>query len=285
MFNDSPAVTEEIKEFFKFSSNDFEHYPCTPLQSALYSATIEDPASFVYQMTWKLTESVTSEALRNAWRHVIAKNEILRSVFVSTSDGVYQVALTVAEHNIPTFTSYEDLETTLKLGLKRGFTEKSTSWVEMTTVLDPDGQEMYFIFKLHHLLFDGWSLAILMSDLNKAFDDALETTVVSFKPFVEYCLAIPQNEIQSFWSTYLSDLAVKPAFMKKLNESGSQRIEKTGFYDRNVLTEAAKSFGITEASLIKLAWALTLKLIYQSNDVIFGEVVSGRDVNVENIRK
>ncbi|KAI8893334.1 hypothetical protein BC833DRAFT_544737, partial [Globomyces pollinis-pini] len=279
-------VIDEIEEFLKLSREEFDAYPCTPLQSEMFAETMSNPSAFVYQMTWKLNEQVTLNRLRMAWIQVIEKHDILRTCFVPTSNGMFQAVLPFKPENVPLIKSSKDLNTSLSDGLKAGFTKESRSWVGMTVVSDPVSQtDQYFILKLHHIIYDGWSLAILRDDFRKAYSNQLDSDIVQFKPFVQHINSQSSTDIKRFWVDYLKGVEFDPLF-KTISQGNTYGVVESILpITRKELKNSAQRLGTTEAAICKLAWAFTLKTLYQSEDVVFGEVVSGRDVNLDKIQR
>jgi len=51
------------------------------------------------------------------------------------------------------------------------------------------------------------------------------------------------------------------------------------------ITDAAKSVGVTLAVFVKLAWAATLRKYTRQNDVVFGQVMSNRNIPVKDVQR
>jgi hypothetical protein len=58
---------------------------------------------------------------------------------------------------------------------------------------------------------------------------------------------------------------------------------QTGKLRRRIATVSLNSEGITFASILKTAWALVLARYLNTNNVVFGHLVSGRNVSLEGI--
>jgi hypothetical protein len=72
-------------------NQEYDLYPCTPLQAAMVSTSVQDPSAYVAQQVWKCTHEMDSVKLFKAWNQVIEKHSILRTTVVSTSAGIYQI--------------------------------------------------------------------------------------------------------------------------------------------------------------------------------------------------
>jgi glycerol kinase len=52
-----------------------------------------------------------------------------------------------------------------------------------------------------------------------------------------------------------------------------------------ILTDASNASNTTVATTMKLAWGFTLQLFCGVDEVVFGEIVSGRHADIPNIDK
>jgi hypothetical protein len=91
-------------------------YPTSPLQGGLLSSLVQDPSSYVIQHTFELKGTVDSKRLQVAWGKVCENYESLRTAFISTTDGLFQVVLKneATVWNLPSPWSLESKENNLK---------------------------------------------------------------------------------------------------------------------------------------------------------------------------
>ncbi|CAK4633594.1 unnamed protein product [Aphanomyces euteiches] len=264
-------VTDEIRNEWssKLCMDNSLGYPVTPLQAGMIYATLLNPSAYVLQTPFKLKSMDTVQKLRCAFERVVATDEILRTTFVATSAGVYQV--------IPLDTWTVDIETTsassldefLKSDYTRGFELGDKQFIRMRFVHIADN--VYAVLTVHHALYDGWSLPMLLNDLKDAFYGATLMKRPNFRCVVDYVAAQDESKTQLFWHTYLynsASLAPKTA-MKIENATEHVTIDST--VSMKLMTTLAQTAGVTIADLAKLSWASTLRKYARRNDVVFGE--------------
>lgn len=67
--------------------------PATPFQTDVITATAQDQSAYVGAGIWDVEQLVSPDDARRAWADVVRARDILRSVFVSTSEGIFRVGL------------------------------------------------------------------------------------------------------------------------------------------------------------------------------------------------
>ncbi|CAK4682709.1 unnamed protein product [Aphanomyces euteiches] len=212
-------VTDEIRNEWssKLCMDNFLGYPVTPLQAGMIYATLLNPSAYVLQTPFKLKSMDTVQKLRCAFERVVATHEILRTTFVATCAGVYQV--------IPLDTWTVDIETTsassldefLKSDYTRGFELGDKQFIRMRFVHIADN--VYAVLTVHHALYDGWSLPMLLNDLKDAFYGATLMKRPNFRCVVDYVAAQDESKTQLFWHTYLYNVDDTSALSKVSNEN------------------------------------------------------------------
>ncbi|MCP4176913.1 MAG: amino acid adenylation domain-containing protein, partial [bacterium] len=148
--------------------------------------------------------------------------------------------------------------------------------------------------KYHHILYDGWSNGIILSEFFEVYHSILNNKPVTFKPkvrFNEYIKEInkvQKKDINSFWQNHLLDYSLIPAFSDKIEESAELPI----FCDINYslsndlnakINDYSAKNHVSVASILYTSWGILLQKITNSNDVLFGTTISGRNVQIKHI--
>ncbi len=261
-------------------------FPCTPLQAAMFGNTIEDKNAFVARLVYKADGKWSASQICEAWKKVIQKHDILRTCFVQAKGRVYQIVRPFV-NLIPT-QSKENIQGTLDEMKEIGITTELNNWISLT-VVKPKDFETHVILQLHHCMYDGWSLNLLESDFYNFLSvetDLNLTERVSFKPFAQYIEGQDVEIRNEFWRKYLADISPPSIFIKPVSSiDKTTTISKTLPVTSKLLTDSAKLLNTTASTLMKLAWGLTLMMLSQSDDVVFAEIVSGRDVALPGIER
>lgn len=263
--------------------------PVTEMQAALIRG---GQSTITYSETWPL-EDVT--VLKYAWKTVVSMEPIFRTAFEGDGAGSYvmrlQDAAVIPWEEVVTFdrTSYE-----AEIAQRDSLVWPSFRF--RTVVYKSSGRdrsEGTIIFAVHHALLDGWSMGLLMEKVRRVAVG--ESGVVPGKPFVQAANELSrikkklEHVAMEFWdekASRFASAATGPALPKPRKrgaEDGSNEIS-IGFGElADRLRDTSRSLGVTVATMFYSAWALTQALYADSDAVVMGAILSGRDLPVEDI--
>ena len=150
----------------------------------------------------------------------------------------------------------------------------------------------------HHILMDGWSTRIVISHFFKDYYQLLSQLDIrvekeqSFKCYVKYLQNQHEEELVKYWSSYLKDYKHVARVEADFSENISAKISK----DKEYVLEFSESFSdkinsivkkehVSVLSFIHSIWGIILARINDTNDVVFGSVISDRPSEILNIEK
>ncbi|KAL2911137.1 hypothetical protein HK105_209407, partial [Polyrhizophydium stewartii] len=258
-------------------------YPATPLQAGMVAATMQDARAYVNQVPLRATRTVSLESLRGALRAVVQHHAILRTSFVSTvAGGIVQVVRASADA-AECVAVAAPLAQHLAADKARGFSLADASWIRAALVCDPAGSAQHVVVTIHHALYDGWSLPMIMRDLAAALDGHALEPRPAFRTVVDFIAAQDAAATEAFWTQQL--VGLEPAQPLSLGHSARTDDEDAPLAQAcstpmAELQRAAQRAGVTVAVVLKAAWAATLRKFTRSHDVVFGEVLANRDIAV-----
>ncbi|KAI0126683.1 hypothetical protein BJ170DRAFT_671051 [Xylariales sp. AK1849] len=201
--------------------------------------------------------------------------------FATTQYPVYRNAIDSADMEVQPWEDTVDLE----LNLDVRFTVinyNAASWTDSQSTL---------IWSVHHALIDGWSASLVLDKVQSAVSGQL---VQPGPSYLNICKALNElklsrkDEGDAFWAEQheklvagSEDLLLPDASVNTTNKMDRDlqeeiRIELKHYYE--TLREAARICGATPASIYYAAWALCLSIYMNSNNVVIGAVVSGRNL-------
>ncbi|KAM3501066.1 hypothetical protein MY10362_005863, partial [Beauveria mimosiformis] len=269
-------LLQEISEQCETGKDSIEDvYPCTPLQEGLFALTIKQPSAYVLKFTLQLTQDLDLDRFQNAWDTVIAANPILRTRIVcATSIGgsLVQAVMRKASYKQP-------IDTTSQYTVGLG---KSLFNIQLLP-RDKDVERCKAVVTIHHALYDGVSLGLILKQLSAAYYQREETATPPYKCFIQYCLSQPSDDqVARFWKAELADAAgsvfttapVDSYFLQSPLHAAC-RVSLPSDAQSNVPLSAA----------LKLAWGVVVSSFTGESDAVFGTVVSGRMANVMGIDK
>ncbi|UKZ78669.1 NRPS [Trichoderma virens FT-333] len=270
-------ILQEIESQYGFRGELIEDvYPCTPIQKGLLSLTTKQAGDYVMHATFELASGVSLDTFCAAWDEVVSRMPILRTRIVHHSTlGLLQVVMKEKIRWIRT----GQLQTT-------GPEDETIGQVfgqdlSRYTIIELDNEKTLFDWRIHHALYDGWSLAQISSMVNQACHGSQLSEPRGFSSFVQYVLAQNCDDSQQYWQSILqgNDFVQFPTAPPPTSEP--TRALKTEHLFRRPQTRPP---GITNSTLISAAWALVAAGHTGSNDVVFGMTVSGRDAQLHGIK-
>ncbi|MFF4139615.1 amino acid adenylation domain-containing protein [Streptomyces mirabilis] len=279
-------------------------WPLTPLQSGLlFHAKLADADFDDYNMqfAFQLTGPVDAARLRAAGQALLDRYPNLRVAFVDDLAGG-QVQLVIDDVELPwqeidlrrlasqpdRERAYEEL---LAQDLHTNFDPAHPPLLRMTLVRTGDAQSE-LVFTAHHVLFDGWSLPVLVQDLLRLYashgDPAQLPRARGFREFLSWLSGQDQELSARAWVRELDGVReptlLATALPKGTGASGVDQAEvPLPAGDAEALARRAAELGVTLNTLVQGAWGLLLGGVTDRQDVVFGATVSGRPPALDGI--
>ncbi|KAG6022590.1 D-lysergyl-peptide-synthetase subunit 1 [Claviceps sp. LM458 group G5] len=246
-------------------------YPCTHLQQSLMASTAQNPNAYVAILSFKLKSDIDRSRLERAWHIACSGHAILRTRLVQTETGdCYQVVV----KNPPKWTE------------TNGITDDgSSSPLSRASfglgcpLIQSHLTNSQLFVAMHHALYDGWSLPMLIGELDLAYRELSVRRLPSLKNYVKYTMD-SADAAASFWQAELQDadpvhFPVPSGLDYKPKPCASMTVSVP-------LVDTPRR-NVTLATEIQFAWAMTVYTYTGCKDVIFGLISSGRTAPVVQI--
>ncbi|KAF4459940.1 non-ribosomal peptide synthetase [Fusarium albosuccineum] len=250
-------------------------FPCTSLQEGLVSLSSQRSGDYVTQAVLKLSSDTSVGRFRGAWKDVTQAIPLLRTRFVQGDSGLLQV---VVEEPVQ-WQQADDLKAYLESDRKRPM-ELGQTFTRCALISDGDnGRVTDFVLTAHHALHDGWSMGLAMDALNRAYGGEGLNPLPPFQRFIQYTQHQNYEEASEFWKKRLQNCEsvpypILPASVDK--PSADSMISCA-------LPNPSRGVEFTTTTIIRAAWALVAGCMVNSDDVVYGGVVSGRSAEVADI--
>ncbi|AVH66608.1 non-ribosomal peptide synthetase [Nostoc sp. 'Peltigera membranacea cyanobiont' N6] len=270
-------------------------YELSPMQQGMLFHTLYAPESEIYfeQLLCILQGELNFSAFEQAWQQVVARHPVLRSSFYweeiekPLQMVSKQVDLPWEELNWQNFTAdeqQEHLEDFLKCDRQKGF-ELDIAPLMRFTIIQLEEYTYQFIWSHHHILFDGWSMQIILKEV-LAFYEAHQRgehlRLIPSRPYREYINWLQQQDIEqakNFWQQTLQGLELPKSLIGNKEQEQGIYNQQTFQLSQTVtekLQYEARQHHLTLNNLVQGAWALLLSRYSGESDVVFGATVSGR---------
>ncbi|KAJ1969513.1 hypothetical protein IWQ62_000578 [Dispira parvispora] len=263
-------------------------YPCTPLQLGMISALIKDQSAYITQASFAAGPSLDILRFQRAWSVVVENNPTLRTRFDydKTNERWMQV---VVERIDLEWLSFTDKETYLAQDYKRGFMVDGP-FIRCGYHIN----KHQWVLTMHHSINDGWTSGLIFEQVIDTYHKLAEGQLVprnvnnSYAQFAHYVSNQSTDAACEFWrhelegmveGTLLSDATTNTTTPEKAEDSFRYVVDDTA-----ELSEFVEHHGVTLSTLLRTVWALVLRRYAgREKDVVFGVVVSGRNIPVPNV--
>ncbi|RHY32769.1 hypothetical protein DYB32_002264 [Aphanomyces invadans] len=261
-------------------------YPVTSLQMGMLYASMSHREAYVLQNVVPLADSAEVATFESGFRSLVRHHDILRTMFVTTSTGMYQVIQPDSHNADVSAVAAPSIDDFLQHDLARGFQVGDSSFVRLTVVRTDKGQ--HGVLTIHHCLYDGWSMSMLWSDLADIMEGRPLGHRPSFRHVVDYNEAQDKSATETFWRSYLSGVVPSPLGtnghpLRSQTDNSDEPLSIDTTTNLSTLSKTAQTLHVSVAELVKFAWAATVRKYTRQNDVVFGHVVANRDLPVHDV--
>ncbi|WBQ07898.1 non-ribosomal peptide synthetase [Kribbella sp. CA-293567] len=279
-------------------------WPLTPLQSGLlFHAMLAGTTFDAYQtqFVFRLAGRVDPALMRDAAQSLLDRHPNLRVAFVPTLTGD-KVQVPVDELQVPwqhvdlTGVAGSEVEFDRILAEERAthFDPAAPPLLRFTLVtLEPDRAEL--VLTAHHVLFDGWSLPLIMQELMRLYAAGSDVAAVprkrSYRDFLQWLSRYDRDAGARAWAAELGSVQeptlLSAAISTPAGENRSSGVGQVDLAlsaeDSGLLSQRAAEAGVTLNTVVQVAWALVMAELTGRQEVLFGTTVSGRPADLDRV--
>ncbi|KOY61429.1 hypothetical protein AM629_13925 [Photorhabdus heterorhabditis] len=238
-------------------------------------------------------------AWQRALNHLFARHEALRSIFV-TVDGHPQIELLPTEFGLP-MKKYDlrkvpDVEKQLKyLRMQESETRFNLARGPLirSALIQLANDDYLFLLTLHHIVFDGWSVSILMRELSTLYTafltgqpDPLPALPIQYPDYAAWqrqWLSAERIQNQSdYWRTILADVPVlldlptdRPRPVQQSFAGNLLPVNLDAELTQSLKRLSEQQGGTLFMTLLS-AWAMVLSRLSGQEDLVIGTPSAGR---------
>ncbi|KAH8597089.1 hypothetical protein B0O99DRAFT_685008 [Bisporella sp. PMI_857] len=258
-------------------SNIEDIFPCTGVQKSLLSMTAKSDFSYIANCLLLLKENVDIHRFKRSWEVVSQTNApILRNRIVDIpSEGLVQVQL-----NEPLEWDFSD---NVKEYLERNKARTMGLATPLTRLAVAGDAEtgIYCILTQHHAMYDGYSLDLLLQEVSNAYTGEMDhSPIAPFQAFIQHIAGTNQEEAKEFWRNEFSDFEGTP-FPPLPHQDYQPKADS--IVRREVIDIKWPSIDATASTIIRTAWSILTARYTDTQDVVFGAMVTGRQAALAGI--
>ncbi|KAJ4410241.1 hypothetical protein N0V85_003999 [Neurospora sp. IMI 360204] len=253
-------------------------YPCTPLQEALMALSAKVKEAYVAQRVLKMEGQAAADKLKATFEAINVDCAILRTRIIHSPRGLMQVLVKepLHWHSAPTLAEYLETDRKEEMDLGKPLVRYG---------LIQDGDAYHFVLTMHHALYDGWSMPLVVDRVNQAYQGLVpRKPAAEFKHFINYLNnTLDRAACDAYWKDQLAG-ATGLQFPALPFEGYQTRADS--LWELYVSLDGRKppsspNTTITLATIVRAAWALVAsQYTAGNNDIVFGETLTGRNAPI-----
>jgi hypothetical protein len=295
----SEKKTKDISSLYRLSSLQ---------QGILFHSLYYDKDSGAYIKTFNCDLSgVNPEFFELAWNSLVKRHSILRTAFYHDTFNIpvqsvfKDVHLPVAWHDCRDLNSQEQKDFISKLDaseMAEGFDLKKPPLMRLSMIRIND-LKYHLMWKWHDILFDGWSLPVLMEEFLTTYEllasgeKLIEQDEDIYEDYIKYIDRTDKEQSKQYWQHYLAGL--NQGTLLPFVESTAERNKGLGKYKTvslqisTAFTSKIQTFAqkhhITVNTVMQGVWSILLHEYTGNQDIAFGVIVSGRPDDLPGVEK
>ncbi|WP_428229025.1 amino acid adenylation domain-containing protein [Flavobacterium sp.] len=183
-------------------------------QSLWFLDKLQGSLPYHIGVLYPVTADISITILEKAFRLLIQKHNILRTVILQDDNSVDQSLISAGNWTLQRPDNLESLQKLIEVpfNLERDYM--------LRACLIQEAKELTSLFiVIHHIATDGWSMSILISELNELYNQILDKKEsiindnhIQYRHYANWQLSKPQrdkiNSYIPFWKNYLEDVPV-----------------------------------------------------------------------------
>ncbi|KAF2457979.1 hypothetical protein BDY21DRAFT_20445 [Lineolata rhizophorae] len=291
------ATIENIRRSFRQSRKSVEKIlPCTPLQEAMLSAGNLSPSpAYLNRMVFKT--SIDISRMVNCWNFMVSRHEILRTCFYPTENAGFAYAQVVLQDCNMSYSVIRSDPEEMRKKIDE-FSQKAAASFSnpyhppLALCFVNSGTITEVALCCHHAMYDGIAMSQLLAEAEDYLNGKILPAPASFEPFLAHMVAMGPLEKDHFWKEMFADLEASP-FPNLTGKTTTAQKQLVGTHTVSRILDISLSsvesecqkLSTTLLALAQASWVKLLSHYQRSEDITFGNVVSGRTVAIDGVDK
>ena len=284
-------IDEEIQDVYRLTQN----------QKAFLHQSIKNNAQRV-QCIYSLTGYINPELFNQTINEVANRYDVLRTIFYFDDiTDPQQIVLKNKQYN----TYYLDISNHIDKDRIEIFNRfQQDDWekgfdlnkeVMRISLFKIEENNYKMIWSINRIIADGWCIGLLFNDFiniykSKCFATPLHLKQVRpYKDYVKFINNMDKKDMTNYWASYLKNISKKTYFSQSRKAKDEIGFE-LGEYNialREEVSNCIKEISVKNKitlnnTMVTIIGSVIAKIINR-NDIIIGQTVSGRDINLEDV--
>lgn len=274
-------------------------YPLSSMQKGILFYIIQNGQTLYFQQNvLRVQGCVCLDALEESLNLLLKSYDVLRAVILYEElDEPIHVILKERKAKVAfvdissSLNKDQELSEIIRRDKERAF-DLSKDILFRLIVIKHDDHTYDIIISYHHIIIDGWSATILVSKLFNFYYDIIKGKTPIFQPGPSFGTYINKTKMQenkhlSYWINYLSGYDGQTEFNTSIDiDEKAVTCYETIVIDeeqQKKLAALSARCKVTINVLIKSIFSILFQRYLLTEDIVFGEIVSGRNDLIENM--
>lgn len=286
-------------------------YPLSPMQEGmLYHKLLnEESTEYCVRYMLELNGKIEMDMMETALELLCEKYAILKTaiVYPKKSDKPYQVIINDRKIEFTVINlsdEMEKLEDYKKSDIDRGFNLTKDSLLRVTLINNCINKGI-LLWTFHHIIMDGWCSTFVLKDFFRFYALLLDgktkaelsnaifeenKNVATYEDYIHWITEKDKDCALAYWKEYLNGYQNSTVIAPLLApEYCMEEMKRTSSLLDDITTEKvldlSRKLNVTVSTILETALGILLQKFNQSNDIVFGKVVSGRNADFKDIDK
>jgi hypothetical protein len=275
-------------------------YTLTPLQEGMLFHHLRAPGNdpYIPHVCLAFDTSLNVDVLEKAFQSLVERHDVLRTSMAwegtpKPLQVVHKRARFELERIDWTDLAPERVEARLRAWVeasrRRGFDLRRAPLTRGAAIRVTGGY--WLVWATHHIVEDGWSLAIMVRDLFAYYEHLAHEVpltlgpVQSYRRFIDWLSTQSMAQSRAYWKDRLADVR-EPTVIHppgQVTKEWSQATMRLTRDHTNGLVALCRELRVTLGTVVHAAWAVVLGSYTGKRDVIFGSTLSGRSAPINDI--
>jgi len=282
-------------------------YPLSPMQQGLFYHTLLEPTSTAYynQTSYRINGDLNPGLVEESFNRLFARHDVFRAVFLH-KDLIEPIQVILKERKVDfSFIDFSHLKSNddkvyelnkFKKEDRKRLIDLSKDVLLRVVIIKLSDDEYELVWNDHHILKDGWSTGIIMSEFLQTYYSLLQgkepqlSEAKPYKNYLQWLSKLDEQETRQYWKEFLEGYDTQRGTSVLKNKADIVGYEKK---ERNIvlsedktekLEEQARKLNVTLNTLIQAIWGVLLSKYNGTDDMVFGNVVSGRPAEIPGVQ-
>ena len=269
-----------------FRGGIVDAFPVTDFQALAVAGTLVESRWMLNYFTFDGTGILDLQRLRRSMSKLVQQFDILRTVFIPCGNRFFQVQLRHVRPQVQVYETKEDFaDYTQRLRDESpdASPRLGEPYVQCIVLRRPGGHAHRIILRLSHAQYDGVCLPRIMEAFQAGYEGRpLPPPPVPFSNYVLEGSGNTSTGHYDYWRSLLQGASMTTVVHREEPKYGASEL-KSKMLKKNIKLPALTTRNITTATILKAAWTSTLAQLSGRSDIVFGNLISGRNVAVEGV--